>query len=85
MHKYFGKQDDLGLFVMADLGLTCGGNLERAVQLIEAAAHLGTDAVKFQMLDAEALLGDKSVTILIPLNFWDRTENMQDVHSSSVF
>ena len=29
MHKYFGKQDDHGLFVMADLGLTCGGNLER--------------------------------------------------------
>ena len=38
MHKYFGKQDDHGLFVMADR-LDLWQNLERAVQLIEAAAH----------------------------------------------
>ncbi len=86
MHKYFGKQDDHGLFVMADLGLTCGGNLERAVQLIEAAAHLGTDAVKFQMLDAEALLGDKSVTYTYPtLTSGDRTENMHEMFTALAF
>ena len=71
---------------MADLGLTCGGNLERAVQLIEAAAHLGTDAVKFQMLDAEALLGDKSVTYTYPtLTLGIDGKYARDVHSSSVF
>ena len=68
---------------MADLGLTCGGNLERAVKLVEAAAHLGTDAVKFDA-DADALLGDKTVTILIRPT-WDRTENMHEMFTFRVF
>ena len=44
------------LSVVADLGLTCGGDIGLACELIEISSGLGVDAVKFQMLDAGELL-----------------------------
>ena len=52
-------QNNLG--IMADFGLTCSGDLKRALLLIEVAAEIGVNAVKFQGLNPNQLLGDKSI------------------------
>lgn len=65
------------IFVVADLGLTCGGDIHETMELIEISAEIGVNAVKFQMLDADALLGDKDVTYTYPtLLNGHQTENM---------
>ncbi len=80
MHHLFNRPNSKELFVIADLGLTCGGNIQRSLQLIECAAQLGVDAVKFQMLDANELLGDKSVEYSYPtLAKGNITENMYEM------
>ena len=80
MHELFNRPDDNGLFVMADLGLTCGGDLDRSFELIKTAADLGVDAVKFQMLDSGELLGDRSVEYTYPTLVKGKvTENMYEM------
>ncbi len=80
MHSLFNKPNGNGLFVMADLGLTCGGQIERSMELIKTAARLGVDAVKFQMLDSSELLGDRSAEYTYPtLLKGNITENMYDM------
>ncbi len=44
------------LFVIAEIGLNHGGSIERALALIDAAADAGATAVKFQTLEAGALV-----------------------------
>lgn len=65
------------IYIMADVGLTNGGDIERTMRLIDTAAELGVDAVKFQMIGPETLLGDKSVEYTYPTLKGDPvTENM---------
>lgn len=47
--------------LIAEVGTTALGNLKKAIKLIEAAAHAGVDAIKFQLIDPEQI-SDKSVT-----------------------
>lgn len=80
LHSLYKTNKQNGLFVIADLGLTNGGCLHRAYDLIETAANLGVHAVKFQMIDAGELLGDKSVTYTYPtLKSGNKIENMYNM------
>lgn len=80
MHELFSGRSGNGIFVMADLGLTCGGDFERSIKLIDTAAELGVDAVKFQMLDSGELLGDRSVEYTYPTLLKGKiTENMYEM------
>jgi len=80
MHKSFISNNEKSLKIIADIGLTCGGDLKRSLELIDIAGNLGVDAVKFQMINAEELLGDKNVTYTYPTLFdGDVTENMYEM------
>jgi len=78
--KYIG--DGYPIYIMADVGLTNGGDLQRSFDLIDIAHELGVDAIKFQMIGPETLLGDKSVEYTYPtLNDGLVTENMFEMFS----
>lgn len=53
-----GRQIDAEqpLFVMAEIGLNHGGDRDRALAMVDAAAEAGASAVKLQTIDAERLV-----------------------------
>lgn len=70
------------IYIMADLGLTNGGDIERTFQLVNIAASMGVDAIKFQMIGPDNLLGDKTIEYTYPtLNDGSKTENMYSMFS----
>ena len=54
------------IYIIGDIGLTNGGNLERTFKLIDTLCNLGVDAVKFQMIKPDELLGDKKINYTYP-------------------
>jgi len=81
-----GVGDGNPVYIMADIGLTNGGDLKRTFKLIELVAQLGVDAVKFQMIGPEVLLGDKTVEYTYEtFNDGLKTENMFDMFSKLTY
>ena len=58
--------DNHPIYLIADLGLTNGGDLERTFKLIDICAKLKVDAVKFQLLGPDHILGDKKISYTFP-------------------
>ena len=80
LRQLFNRPQENQIFIIADLGLTNGGSLQRALELVQVAGELGVDAVKFQMLDSEELLGDKSAEYTYPTIInGTKTENMYEM------
>ena len=80
MSEFLKKLQNSPIYLMEDVGLTCGGDFNRTMQLIDIASKLGFDAVKLQMLVAEELLGDRSVTYTYPtVSGEEKTENMLEM------
>ena len=49
------------LFITAEVGITCNGDLYKAKALIDAAADAGADAVKFMIIDPDNNMADRNV------------------------
>ena len=58
--------DNKPLFIIADLGLTNGGDIKRTFKLIDIASKLKIDAVKFQLIGPDHILGDKKISHAFP-------------------
>ncbi len=54
MKKYMYSSTQI--LIIAEAGVNHNGNLNMALQLIDAAAHAGADVVKFQTFNSEALV-----------------------------
>ena len=64
-NKYIG--DNNPIYLIADLGLTNGGDIERTFKLIDISSKLKIDAVKFQLIGPEHLLETRKFHILSQL------------------
>lgn len=86
LHTIFERDNKNGPFVMADLGLTNGGCLTTAFELIDIAAELGVDAVKFQMLTATELIHNTEIEYTYPTILkGNQTENMVEMFKKLEF
>lgn len=47
--RTIGDRDEL--YLIAEVGTTCAGSLDVAIELVQSAAGAGMDAVKFQLID----------------------------------
>lgn len=65
-------------YLIAEVGTTCLGDLDKALRLIRAGAEAGVDAVKFQVIEPDQL-SDKSVTYTIKTGSVTRQVNMHDM------
>lgn len=71
-------------YLIAEVGTTCLGDLGLALQLVEASAAAGMDAVKFQVIDADQ---NSNPSAAYPVK-WDGEErlvNMQEMFSRLTF
>lgn len=54
------------VFIIAEIGSSHGGSLQKAKQLIDAAKESGADAVKFQIIYADEILHPKTGIVPLP-------------------
>ena len=57
---------DKKIYIIGDVGLTNNGSLKDAFKLINILSNFGVDAVKFQMIGPDILLGDKKISYTYP-------------------
>lgn len=74
--RYVG--DGEPCYIVFECGATFD-NFETAKKLVKVAAESGADAIKFQVLDADRLMGDKSVTINYTTAQGKRTGNLYEI------
>jgi len=74
---YIGK--DAPIFIMAEIGVTCNYEMDRAKKLIDVAVDSGANAVKLAFHFPEDLLSDHTVEYTYPTVYGNRTENMYEM------
>lgn len=67
-------------YLIAEVGTTCLGDLDKALKLVEAGAAAGVDAVKFQVIEPDQL-SDKSVTYTVKTGGVAEQVNMHEMFS----
>jgi sialic acid synthase SpsE len=71
-------------YLIAEVGTTCMGNLDTALQLLVAAKDAGVDAVKFQVIDPSQL-SDDTVTYPVTVNGKVTNVSMSDMFHKLIF
>jgi len=67
------------VFLVAEVGVTCNGDIATALKLIDAAKEAGADSVKFQMINPNEFMSDKSVMYEYETTSGKRSENMYEM------
>lgn len=71
-------------YLIAEVGTTCMGDLDKALQLVTAVKEAGADAVKFQVIDP-GQLSDEGVTYPISMNGVVTQVSMKSMFQKLVF
>ena len=78
--KKIGKSNKI--YIIGDIGLTNNGSIKDTFKLIDVLTKFKVDAVKFQMIGPDVLLGDKKINYTYPtLKNGNKTENMYKMFS----
>lgn len=76
--------EDEPLYLIAEVGTTCLGDIEQAYQLIDAGADAGMDSVKFQLIDADQE-SDKTATYDLQTPQGKKSVNRSEMFSALQF
>jgi sialic acid synthase SpsE len=60
------KANDTRVYIIAEIGTGHGGNIERARELVDAAAESGADCAKFQIVYADEILHPDTGFVTLP-------------------
>lgn len=71
-------------YLIAEVGTTCMGSLQKALKLIKAAKDAGVDAIKFQVIDS-SLLSDENVTYPVRVDGKTTQVLMKDMFQKLAF
>jgi sialic acid synthase SpsE len=71
--------------IVAELGTAHGGELEKALRLVEAAAAAGADAVKLQAVFADEILHPASGAVALPGGPVDLYERFRELEQDASF
>ncbi len=66
MESFFHRSEGDPCLIVAELGTGHGGNLDRAFELIDAAAKAGADCAKFQLVIADEILHPNTGLVDLP-------------------
>jgi len=73
------------IFIAVETGVTCNGDVQTALGVIDAAAAAGADAVKFMIIGADHFMSDRSVAYEYEWAGGKRSENMYTMFKSLEF
>jgi N,N'-diacetyllegionaminate synthase len=71
-------------YLVAEVGTTCLGKLDRAVALIDAAVRAGVDAIKFQLIDPDQI-SDPTSTYAVRVDGVENQVNMKEMFEKLQF
>jgi sialic acid synthase SpsE len=90
MHKNtftFGKRK-IGAgqpcYLIAEVGTTCMGDMDKALRLVELAKNAGVDAIKFQVIDPQQV-SDPNATYLVLHDGKEHRINMKEMFAKLTF
>jgi N,N'-diacetyllegionaminate synthase len=73
------------IFICVETGVTHNGDLTAAKRLVDAAKAGGADAIKFQVIGAEAIMSDRTVVYSYETARGPRSENMFEMFKGLEF
>jgi sialic acid synthase SpsE len=73
------------VFVTVETGTTCNGDLGTALDMIDASAEAGADAIKFMIIDPDYFMSDKTVAYEYSTTSGAGKENMYEMFKGLKF
>ena len=72
--------DQASTYIIAEIGTSHGGSLEKAYELIDAAKNAGADCAKFQWIYADEILHPKTGYVQLPtgsISLYERFKSLE--------
>lgn len=80
MDSFFDRQENDPALIVAELGTGHGGELDRAFEMIDAAADAGADCAKFQLVIADEILHPLTGAVDLPggsISLYERFKELE--------